>query len=99
MSISRMANLAYARRKDVEQKSRAPRDLNDVAGEKGQKAETASGGTSALEAIAAYIPTEVITLYVAVLATLGVTVSAETTATANTAAAVVTSPLWVYVAF
>src|SRR5437762_6251458 len=108
MSISSMANLAYARRSDVAPMDVGLQNLSEVGAAKAPKPETVSTATSALEAIVAYIPTEVVTLYVAVLAALGVKVATEATpaaatatavpATANAAAAGI-SPLWVYLAF
>ena len=71
-----MADMAFARRKDVGEPDEGLRSLDRVAEERGQKPETASTASSALAAIAAYIPTEVLTVYVAILATFGVAVPA-----------------------
>ena len=70
MSVSSMANLAFARRADVEPEGEGLKTRAEVA-----TAKEGPGGavSSAVSAIAAYIPTEIVTVYVAVLATLGVT--------------------------
>src|SRR5205809_602765 len=61
MSISSMANLAYARRSDVAPMDVGLQNLSEVGAAKAPKPETVSTATSALEAIVAYIPTEVVT--------------------------------------
>ena len=94
MSVSSMANLAYARRDDVEPKAEGLNTSKKVAKETGQKEGTATPVSSAIASMAAYIPTEVITVYVAVLGALGVTV-----ATAGGATAVASTPLPVYALF
>ncbi len=70
MSVSSMANLAFARRADVEPEGEGLTTRDAVA-----RAKDGPGGavSSAVSAIAAYIPTEIVTVYIAVLATLGVT--------------------------
>jgi hypothetical protein len=73
MSVSSMANIAFARRADVGTEGKGLDTLDEVAGATGAAPGTATSATSALSAIAAYIPTEVVTVYVAVLATVGVT--------------------------
>lgn len=72
MSVSSMANIAFARRADVAPEGEGLSSLDEVAGAKGPAPGTATSTTSALSAIAAYIPTEVVTVYIAVLATVGV---------------------------
>jgi hypothetical protein len=85
MSISSMTNVAFARRKDTEPIDAGPSTLPEVAAEGGQAASTASGASSTLSAIATYIPTEIVTLYVSVLAVIGVTApSPATPAVAST---------------
>jgi hypothetical protein len=70
MSISSMTNVAFARRRDVAPENEAPRTTEEIAAAKGDKPATQGGGTSTLAAIAAYIPTEVLTVYVAVVAAI-----------------------------
>ena len=70
MSVSSMTNVAFARRKDVAPIDKAPTSVDEIAAAKADKAETQSTGSSTLAAIAAYIPTEVLTVYVAVVAAL-----------------------------
>jgi hypothetical protein len=77
MSVSSMANIAFARRADVAPQEKGLDSLDEVAGATGAASGTATSATSALSAIAAYIPTEVVTVYVAVLATIGVTEPAD----------------------
>jgi RsiW-degrading membrane proteinase PrsW (M82 family) len=69
MSISSMTNVAFARRSDVPPLDQAPKTTAEIV--------QATGGTDAsrsvasqVQMIATYIPTEVLTLYVAVLAAL-----------------------------
>lgn len=73
MSVSSMANIAFARRADVAPEGEGLNSLDEVASATGTPPGSATSATSALSAIAAYIPTEVVTVYVAVLATIGVT--------------------------
>jgi hypothetical protein len=70
MSISSMTNVAFARRRDVAPEDKAPGSVEEIAAAKGDPAGVATGSTAALSAIAAYIPTEVLTVYVAVVAAL-----------------------------
>jgi len=70
MSISSMTNVAFARRRDVAPENKAPSSVEEIAAAKGDPAGAATGSTAALSAIAAYIPTEVLTVYVAVVAAL-----------------------------
>ncbi|MEX0754968.1 MAG: hypothetical protein WD556_07615 [Actinomycetota bacterium] len=71
MSVSAMTNVAVARRDDdlgkVDDK---PRTRSQTARATADDPRTASTATAALKSIATYIPTEVITLYVAILAAL-----------------------------
>lgn len=94
MSISSMTDLAFARRTDVEPDGRGIQTLDEVAAEKGQKKEAATTATSALASIAAYLPSEIITIYVAVLATLGIAIDAG--GDANQAAATPIEPYLVF---
>jgi hypothetical protein len=70
MSVSSMTNVAFSRRKDVAPINEAPTSVDEIAAAKADKPGTQSIGTSTLAAIAAYIPTEVLTVYVAVVAAL-----------------------------
>lgn len=66
MSISSMTNVAYKRREDVG--GGAPDTLQEVAQAKGEEPNPQNAIASALSAITAYIPTEILALYVAVVA-------------------------------
>ena len=68
MSVSSMTNVAFARRRDVEPVGEAMRTTGEIAQATAEAKATQNPVTTALSAIAAYIPTEVLTLYVAVLA-------------------------------
>jgi hypothetical protein len=70
MSVASMASVAFARRADVEPIDQAPSTSGEVAATKGLRPEAASGLASAQAAVTTYIPTEVLTVYVAVLAAL-----------------------------
>ncbi len=67
MSISAMTNVAFARRTDVHPLDVAPGNAGEVEQATGGTAESRSASTSAISAITTYIPTEVLTLYVAAL--------------------------------
>jgi hypothetical protein len=68
MSVSSMTNVAFSRRRDVAPRDEAPTSVEEIAEAKADRPETKGGGSSTLAAIAAYIPTEVLTVYVAVVA-------------------------------
>jgi hypothetical protein len=69
MSISSMTNVAYMRRADVPPMNVAPRtDADIVAATSGS--ESSRAVTSQIQVIATYIPTEVLTVYVAVVAAI-----------------------------
>jgi hypothetical protein len=75
MSISSMANVAYVRRADVNvpkvaPANAAPKTLNQIELATAGTPDSQSAMTTALKVIATYIPTEVLTLYVAVLAAI-----------------------------
>ena len=72
MSVSSLTNVAYKRRKDVAPTDSMPRSAGEVAAATGDASATQSTFTSALTALMAYIPTEILTAYVAVLAGLQV---------------------------
>lgn len=68
MSISSMTNVALARRDDDLGSSASPITLRGIAVASGSGPRTETGLTAALKAIATYIPTEVIALYLAATA-------------------------------
>ncbi len=72
MSVASMTNVAYKRRKDVPPLDTMPRSAGEVAESTGDAPATQSTFTSALTALMAYIPTEILTAYVAILAGLQV---------------------------
>jgi hypothetical protein len=69
MSISAMTNVAFARRADVPPINQAPRTEGEIVAATAGTPETRNS-TSQMQVIATYIPTEVLTLYVAVVAAL-----------------------------
>ncbi len=96
MSISSMTNAALARREDFGTKTAAPKGFLEIARATapqstlttpaggGQAEEPGHGqpATDAMHVIATYIPTEIITLYVAVIGVLGPP-AADATSTAR----------------
>jgi len=75
MSISSMASVAFVRRKDVDvpkvaPTAAAPNSLEKIAMATAGTADSQSAVTTALKVIVTYIPTEILTLYVAVLAAI-----------------------------
>ncbi|SRR6266404_3974457 len=70
MSVSAMTNVAYARRADVPPLNAAPTNTGEIEQAKGGTAESRSAMTSTISTITTYIPTEILTLYVAVLGAL-----------------------------
>src|ERR1035441_3398409 len=68
MSVSSMCNLAIARRNDELGTGTVPRTTLQVAAATGGTADTENTITAALKSVATYIPTEVIALYLAVIA-------------------------------
>jgi hypothetical protein len=72
MSVSSMTNVAYRRRTDVPPLDSMPSWPGEVAEATGDAPDTQNTFTSALTALMAYIPTEILTAYVAVLAGLEV---------------------------
>lgn len=71
MSIDSMANAAIGRRPDYEPLQGVPKSLKEISKAASGASAPANQVTSALNVIVAYIPTEILTLYVAVLAALG----------------------------
>ena len=66
-----MANAAIGRRPDYEPMHGVPKTLADISKAAGGGSAPMNQATSALSVIVTYIPTEILTLYVAVLAALG----------------------------
>jgi hypothetical protein len=82
MSINSLSNAALARRADFEPANAVPRNLSEIATAAGntpqavapagaQAAQPEDGTNTALATLTTYIPTEVLTLYVSAIATLG----------------------------
>ncbi len=90
MSVSSMANLAFARRAD----SGSGKGLTTRGAVAAAKEGAPGAVSSAVSAIAAYIPTEIVTVYIAVLATLGVTREG-----AAASGVVTTTPILAYAVF
>jgi hypothetical protein len=95
MSISSMANVAFVRRADVDvpevaPAAAAPNSLNKIERATGGTDDSQSAVTTALKVIATYIPTEVLTLYVAVIAAL----RSPAVAAAGPASNIDFHPLW-----
>lgn len=70
MSISSMTNAALARRPDYPPAGRPPSSQAEIAGAADGAGQPENPVTTALKVIVTYIPTEVLTLYVAVLAAI-----------------------------
>jgi hypothetical protein len=74
MSITSMANVAYVRRRDVAtdavSANSAPRSLKQIELATAGTSDSQSSVTTALKVIVTYIPTEILTLYIAVLAAI-----------------------------
>lgn len=74
MSISSMTNVAYVRRTDVKtanvSANAAPKTIGQIELATGGTPESQNAATAALTVIVTYIPTEVLTLYIAVLAAI-----------------------------
>ncbi len=76
MSIASMTEVAFQSRTDVGQATYFPKTFTQIAGAAGGKATPESEVNAALRTLTTYIPTETLTLYVAVLAALQPTASA-----------------------
>jgi hypothetical protein len=70
MSVAAMTNVAFVRRADVPPLDEAPRTAAAIEQATGGTDASRNAVTSAINLIVTYIPTEVVTLYVAVVATL-----------------------------
>src|SRR5262245_35578761 len=70
MSISSMTNAALARRPDYPPKDRQPSSQAEIAGAAEGAGQPENPVSTALKVIVTYIPTEILTLYVAVLAAI-----------------------------
>jgi hypothetical protein len=94
MSVVSMTNLAVARRGEPGRGTdKGLETLDDIATAKDGSTVAKNSATNALSAIVAYIPTEIVTVYVAVLTTLGVTVPPAAAANGEVVTA---TPLPVY---
>lgn len=83
MSIASMTEVAFQSRTDVGSSKYFPKTYSEIAGAAGGKGTPESQVNAAFRTLTTYIPTEILTLYVAVLAAL----QQSTTAS-------VTSPSW-----
>jgi len=70
MSIAAMTEVAFQSRQDVGDPNYVPKTLSQIAGAAGGKQAPDSEVNTALRTLTTYVPTEVLTLYVAVLAAL-----------------------------
>jgi hypothetical protein len=70
MSVNSMTNAAIARREDFPPLNKVPRDNREIADAAAEQPAPQSPMTAALAVIVTYVPTEVLTLYVAVLAAI-----------------------------
>ena len=70
MSVNSMTNAAIARREDFPPLNRVPRDHPEIAAAASGESAPQSPVTAALAVIVTYVPTEILTLYVAVLAAI-----------------------------
>jgi hypothetical protein len=70
MSIASMTEIAFQSRTDVGSPTYFPRTFTEIAGAAGGKATPESQVNAAIRTLTTYIPTETLTLYVAVLAVL-----------------------------
>jgi len=70
MSIASMTEIAYQSRSDVGDPAYYPRTFTEIAGAAGGKPAAESQVNAAVRTLTTYIPTETLTLYVAVLAAL-----------------------------
>ena len=70
MSIASMTEIAFQSRTDVGEATYFPKTFTEIAGAAGGKAIQESQVNAAIRTLTTYIPTETLTLYVAVLAAL-----------------------------
>ena len=89
MSIASMTEVAFQSRTDVGQPTYFPKTFTEIAGAAGGKATPESQINAALRTLTTYIPTETLTLYVAVLAALQPTTSAAASSSSWT-------PFWCF---
>jgi len=73
-----MMDAAYQRRQDVPPVNRGLQTVGETAQATGEKPETQSPATAALESIMTYIPGEILTTYVAVVAVIHPTIGGQT---------------------
>lgn len=72
MSIVSMTEIAFRSRTDVGTPAYYPKTLPELAGAAGGKDVPESDANAVLRAVTTYVPTEILTVYVAVIAALGV---------------------------
>ena len=70
MSIASMTEVAFQSRTDIGEATYFPKTFTEIAGAAGGKAAPESQVNAAIRTLTTYIPTETLTLYVAVLAAL-----------------------------
>lgn len=70
MSIASMTEIAFQSRTDVEPLKFVPKTLSEIAGAAGGKTTPENQVNTAIRTLTTYIPTEILMLYVAVLAAL-----------------------------
>jgi hypothetical protein len=80
MSVASMTNVAFNRRADQQAVIKgAPRSTREIARSTAENPAGQTAATSTLASIAAYIPTEILTVYVAVIAALAGSATTTTT--------------------
>jgi len=98
MSISAMANAAIGRRLDFEPMGEVPRGLDGVSKAAGGSSAPDNQMTAALNVIVAYIPTEILTLYVAVMAALNSSASDATVPSSTNLVSWLRVAFWTFLA-
>ena len=96
MSVNSMTNAAIARRTDFPPLNKAPQGRQQIASAAAGSDTPQSGVTAALAVIVTYIPTEVLTVYVAVLAAFSASTTAPRTNWTIFAIFLVATPLTVW---
>jgi hypothetical protein len=83
MSIAAMTEIAFQRRSDVGAHDYFPKTLREIAGAAGGKGTPETDVNTALRTLTNYVPTEVLTVYVAVVAAIQPAQSASASAINN----------------
>jgi hypothetical protein len=99
MSISAMTNVAFARRVDVPPLGNAPANVGEADQAAGGTPDSRSPMTSTISAITRYIPTEVLTLYVAALGAVHPSQNPQPTPEELTASLKATPAEWIAFGF